>query len=568
MLLNSCSVETEEAITYKGEAEIEINLDFASNKQAGRNMSPTQEQRVHEAHVLVFDAALDTLMGVSESIWIVEEANSKKRFMVEVPKGVLDLITLANSKAVIKAANLQEGMTKSEVASALTFQQTNRWNVNSSNPDYIPFWGEKRDCIVQGNTSIDGITMLRSLARVDVAVVGEALTEFKLETVSLYHWQQKMCLLPEHYDEANKMVTKATDSGSGLTTTNVLQYFNNDLTTPDEAIEAMIYVNETPNPGVSSFPELPCVVVGGRLDGQIRYFRIDFKRSEIDTQNYYDLLRNHLYLIKITDVITNGSGTEEEAYNSIPVGIEWQLQVWEEGNMENVIIEGNQWLKVEPGYFIFPHNEHLDPQQNVTQYPSAYTSYTFEVETNVSTGWKVKDDAITYTLVGDEWLELSVSSGTNNTTTTVEMFVKRNPTGGDRTASFIIAAGDIEYVVKIRQTSDELASINVTEASGIKLVHKDFYSSAGESQSYIFVVEWFPGDWDCNVEVQQIPTYEPLRFSSGQIQNDLLSGGRKVYQFKLDPFQDSDAGQRLANKFVFTVGEESEELNIYNLFQQ
>lgn len=566
MLFYSCSMETETAIVVdEGETEVKLNLEFTVDGRATRAMTHLQEQKVNEVHVLIFKQNTKKLVDVRKAQWITESSDKKtKTFILPLPKGVFDLMVLANSGGVIQEADLQPDMSKDEVIEKLTLRQAGRWNADSTHPDLIPFWGERTNYeIKEDNSYIDGISMLRALSRIDIAVVGEAKTVFKLETVRLYHWQQEMCLIPASYDAEEEAVTNATVSGSGLMpVTTFMDYSEADITTSGEAIESVIYVNETPNPGISSFPVLPCLVVGGKVNGQRRYYRIDFNLKEQGIDNYYDLLRNHRYRIEITKVITNGSDDESMAYESVPVGLEWQVHIWEEGNMDNIIVQGNQWLRVEPGKFIFPMNEHQESDQNVTTQASGYTNYIFQVETNVLGGWKIKDLRITYSEGDIGWLDFSVGKGESGTISEVELFVYKNNTNRSRYASFIIVAGDIEYKVSVEQTAAELAFISITEAPGNNIQTKEFESSAGQSQTFVFVVEWFPGDWNCTVEIEDISGYNPLNIQS--LNTSEIREGCKVYELSLEPFDSSKIGQTLASEFVFTVGECTGRLKVEN----
>lgn len=570
ILFYACSMETEGGmLVEESEAEVELNLEFAGDGRSTRSMTYMQEQAVSEVHVLIFDEASKDLVDVRTTKWVNGSNNGKtKTFMIFLPRGVFDLMILANSGEAIEAAGLQPGMPKNQVMEELTLSQAGKWNANSTHPDLIPFWGERTHCVIQENySSIDGITMLRALSRIDIEVVGEAKTIFKLETVSLYHWQQEMCLIPAHYDAGNEIVTKATASNSGLIpATAPMQYTEGDLTTADVAIEAVIYVNETPSPGVSSFPVLPCLVVGGKVDGQRRYYRIDFNQIEDGQDKYYDLLRNYRYQFQITGIITNGFDNEKDAYESVPVGLEWQVHIWEEGNMENIMIDGNQWLRVEPGKFLFPKNEHLTPGQNVTTESSGYTSYIFPVETNVAGGWRVKDDQISYTSGQQSWLKLSSMSGDENTISQVEMFVNENTTNSSRHASFVIVAGDIEYKVTVEQTAAELAFISVTGAPGNKLENISFNSNSSQYQYFMFVLEWFPSDWNCTVQIEDIPGYDPLTIFNAvgyDLEIGEISGGRKVYDLGIEGFYNSPIGKTYASKFVFKVGKRTAKLEVF-----
>ena len=110
---------------------------------------------------------------------------------------------------------------------------------------------------------------------------------------------------------------------------------------------------DAPGRGYGKLLETPYIVVGltgadkSRPDKET-FFRIDYLKrtgTEADaTYEYLPLLRNHRYLVNITEVGGPGFDTEEDARKGPAANIMYNVVVWNESTMSNVQYDGQYML--------------------------------------------------------------------------------------------------------------------------------------------------------------------------------------------------------------------------------
>ena len=106
----------------------------------------------------------------------------------------------------------------------------------------------------------------------------------------------------------------------------------------------------------------PYIVVGltgadkSRPDKET-FFRIDYLKrtgAEADaTYEYLPLLRNHRYLVNIKAVGGPGFDTEEDARKGPAANIMYNVVVWNESTMSDVLYDGQYMLGVSADHFTF-----------------------------------------------------------------------------------------------------------------------------------------------------------------------------------------------------------------------
>ncbi len=117
-----------------------------------------------------------------------------------------------------------------------------------------------------------------------------------------------------------------------------------------------------PEEDTENFLRRPYIVVGltgvdkSRPDKET-FFRIDYLKrtgTEADaTYEYLPLLRNHRYLVNITEVGGPGFDTEEDARKGPAANIMYNVVVWNESTMSNVQYDGQYMLGVSDDHFTF-----------------------------------------------------------------------------------------------------------------------------------------------------------------------------------------------------------------------
>ncbi|MCD8102999.1 MAG: BACON domain-containing protein [Alistipes sp.] len=530
--------------------EAGADSDSDGKGQPGTRAMPADEARIDEVYVLLFHPG-GTLEGAYPGSAPQNHPSipGRRTFTVTLPEGNFDVMVMANSLSHITVAGLTAGMTREQVSAAPTRQQTGKWNVAGS--DLFPFWGELKNVVLQKSGTLGVIPLNRAVAKIDIVSPDAVKNDFTLQTVSVYHWQEYMALIPDDGNLTGNEVTNATRTGTTLDlypASGKITYSGSDISAG--GISSKIYLNETPNPGSGDFPVIPCIVIGGQLTGEtgLRYYRIDLSTVEADgTRKYRDLLRNHHYSLTLRDLLTNGSDTEEEAYESTAIEIETDIQVWEEGQLKNIIIDGEYWLRVDPAEFELAREAH-DATPGTRAERFSLNDYFFEIESN--TEWKINRSGIVYDPADQNgWFNLNNRgvatdwSGTANTLADMEIVVTENTTGQERKATFTVEAGTIRFPVTVTQSPDPMTRIMFYHMDGTEWdrTGENFISLAGQSTEFEFIVEWYPEEWPCQVTVVPDPSYGALEYEPGyELKTETLYGGRKHYHLKFKNYSDSD----------------------------
>jgi len=499
---------------YPGTGDIKITLTLqlpGTRTGADTRAMPADETTISQIQVLLFKPSGGPLVGSYPGTGITTDPGepSKRNFSVDVIEGTFDLMVLANSKDIIDAANLAKDMSRQEAASRLQLSQSSKIAHNANT--LIPFWGELNGAVITENATLDNISMLRALVKIDVLLNETAKDKFELQTVTLYHWQEKMALLPEHYDSADKKVTAPTNTGSGLIPVSTkATYTATDGEIINDTIRSKIYLNETPNPAEDDFPVMPCLVIGGQYNGETRYYRIDFFRlDENDQRTYHDLLRNYWYELTVTDILGNGYPNEEDAYEAKDDQIEASTNAMDDGDMSDIIVDGQYYLKVNKASFTLDREK-----RDEDSFGNDLT-----VETNHRNGWEITrvtdpDDNEAEIDMDNGWLRILPADrkGEGNpeetpSSKTIKLLLDENTGTEPRHAKIHLQVGRLlDFIVKVTQTTETVLELSVEYLDGNPVSELFFYEYDGWEDTHEpkeIRVRWSPygTGYDCNVEV-------------------------------------------------------------------
>jgi hypothetical protein len=327
------------------------------------------------------------------------------------------------------------------------------------------------------------------LAETDLSTGIDARDNFKLTGSYLYNTKTTGPVVPNTtaawFDYANGKALKATLPVAPGNHRGPLAYTT--MTTPDIALGNTIYTPEAK--GVASSndaPDATCLVVGGlyQQDTQPSYYRLDFLDK---SNNYRDILRNHLYKVHIIKVHARGYATEDEAFRAKPVNMTAEVLDWNQGDMGDVIFDGQYMLSVNQGEFEFSSDARTAADKDnqlliFTDYPK---------------GWNI-DPLITDAPGGTNavaWLSVNVNAGTNpgGAKDRVALLTGENTSGSDRIAYLTIQAGRLNYRVKVTQTTQSKTAIEIIDKNGNPVSELLFFSDPGirpDEQS--FTVRWTP----------------------------------------------------------------------------
>ncbi|MCC8174293.1 MAG: hypothetical protein LIO65_07980, partial [Odoribacter sp.] len=193
--------------------------------------------------------------------------------------------------------------------------------------DFPMFGGESLQKLETGTTNtLNGIKMLRSIARVDVKTSLNT-GEFELLEIKAYRINDKIQIIPDNIDENQGTVinpsvpsTSQANINSSLMNVNGEQYSS-----------AQLYISEAENYADANeqTKKATCIVVGGKYKGssEITYYRMDFGTN---INSIGKILRNYRYVFNITDVYEEGWSNPDDAANNRTSYIEADILEWNE----------------------------------------------------------------------------------------------------------------------------------------------------------------------------------------------------------------------------------------------
>ena len=325
-------------------------------------------------------------------------------------------VMLAN---VTRSANTDAdglaGKTREEVMQLFTFSMPDKgiWKDGE-----LPMWGASDPVRVDHSAGavpkLGTVYLVRAVARVDVGLnlsnISEGASTFDekaggiegitLTKVFFYNTNTTGRVSPFengiYWDEANRKakqpsipdpapaVTGKIDRTSSIVDEKILLrevYVPEAVNVPTAATQGAN--GETlPENNTENYLKRPYIVVGltgadkSRPDKET-FFRIDYLKrtgAEADaTYEYLPLLRNHRYLVNIKAVGGPGFDTEEDARKGPAANIMYNVVVWNESTMSDVLYDGQYMLGVSADHFTFYREGGSLTAKVQTSWPEGFT---------------------------------------------------------------------------------------------------------------------------------------------------------------------------------------------------
>ena len=325
-------------------------------------------------------------------------------------------VMLAN---VTRSANTDAdglaGKTREEVMQLFTFSMPDKgiWKDGE-----LPMWGASDPVRVDHSAGavpkLGTVYLVRAVARVDVGLnlsnISEGASTFDekaggiegitLTKVFFYNTNTTGRVSPFengiYWDEANRKakqpsipdpapaVTGKIDRTSSIVDEKILLrevYVPEAVNVPTAATQGGN--GETlPENNTENYLKRPYIVVGltgadkSRPDKET-FFRIDYLKrtgAEADaTYEYLPLLRNHRYLVNIKAVGGPGFDTEEDARKGPAANIMYNVVVWNESTMSDVLYDGQYMLGVSADHFTFYREGGSLTAKVQTSWPEGFT---------------------------------------------------------------------------------------------------------------------------------------------------------------------------------------------------
>lgn len=365
---------------------------------------------------------------------------SEKTFNLELRReeyGVR-LVVLANSRSSLNTIQnlLVEGTPKQTILDALTFNG-NAWKnvTETSFVNAFPMMGQTTELVYTTSkitTTIQKVSLLRAVAKVDVGVdiYGDPAIgfgkRFEIKNVYVYRANDKGRVSP-HKDNLSSPQATKTNIPEDASALPVITYpYEKDVT--ENAMVRKIYLAESNACAEGQEDKATCLIIQAKYDGgPTTYYRIDFMNHD---NEYLPLLRNHRYLINITQIRGDGYSTADEAASSKSSALIYDLTVTDEG-INDIEYNGQHMIGVNKGVF---YVDWVTSTQSLT------------VFTNYSSGWTITDS--------DPWIEIANEnqSGVGNEKKTFPFTVNNNTNGITRTGKIILSAGTLKKEVQIVQS--------------------------------------------------------------------------------------------------------------------
>ena len=307
------------------------------------------------------------------------------------------------------------GKTREEVMELFTFSMPEKGEWKDGE---LPMWGVSDPVRVDHSSGavpkLGIIYLVRAVARVDVGLnlssTSEGASTFDekaggiegitLTKVFFYNTNAEGRVSPfeneTYWDKANRKakqpsipdpapaVTGKIDRTSSIVDEKILLrevYVPEAVNVPTAATQGGN--GETlPENNTENYLKRPYIVVGltgadkSRPDKET-FFRIDYLKrtgAEADaTYEYLPLLRNHRYLVNITEVGGPGFDTEEDARKGPAANIMYNVVVWSESTMSNVQYDGQYMLGVSDDHFTFYREGGSLMAKVQTSWPEGFT---------------------------------------------------------------------------------------------------------------------------------------------------------------------------------------------------
>jgi hypothetical protein len=456
-LAASCVAKVDEGTPVAGDGEHIVTLSFTvPGPPASRAMN---EDAVETIDVLLFD------QGTGKIVYrAIGSTPVLGQFTVKLPDGTYDAVVLANARAMIPAAyppattgTSFTNDTREDVLAAIKQKLSNPANKWTADFDRVPMWGYKNNFIVTSGNSAN-VTLTRMIAKIDVVVDTENVTDFWLESIRLYNYSSEGTIAPaakssapnqDGYDNTQwngaKAIAPHLPTGSKVAAGVHVDYLI-DAAPSDEvtATPAPVYTFEAAagvaHP-VTGWQENTCLVIGGYYKDKTTptYYRVEFaKKEDNDTYTYLPFLRNHHYTVTIAGVSAHGWSTPDDAYDHEPSNIVVQITEWNDGGLDDITFDPQHYIAVDKSELVF--------------YMEGYAK-SMSVKTDFPAGWKLSDRPSWLTTDPDP------AGGAPDVTTNLTLTADGIGAGEEREGFFYIVAGNLRKKIIVRQLAGSELSL-------------------------------------------------------------------------------------------------------------
>lgn len=520
-ILYCCTDERESYNTLSGGKEKTVSFSLkvpGSGTPKTYALIADDENKVESVAVLLFDGSGNyTYQPIYSNSITTDSGDSRlKTFTVKVPEGTYGMVILANANQSLATAlsSITTGDSKAAVLSKLLLSNSGKWNATPGSSGYvsIPMWGEITNIVINSDmpTGVP-VTLSRMISKIDVSLTTSAAkNNFNLTSVRLYNYNNQGRVAPDaaNWNSTTGIATApSVPAGAvklGNPTTNpvtpALLYDGIAITKDPEApargisCTGEIYTFESNTGSSADHLNNTCLVIGGHFMGETAetYYRIDLANTTDGVTTYLPLLRNHHYKVNIADVKNSGLATYDEAFKSRPVNIEASVINWNDGDISDIVFDGQYMLGVSKTEFTFTREERT----------ISSTDNILSVTTDYPTGWTVEkivdasgSDINLETNPSSGWLKLSPATGASGSTISTQFVMLENSTGSTRNAFIHLRAGRLTYVLNVTQTAEAAWVLMLRDGATntTEITELNFVADAGVTpQAQSVKLSWIP----------------------------------------------------------------------------
>lgn len=433
LILFACQDTLGEVENRNDNVEVKFQLDIilADKKKKQRSISELQEDEIVVLDVFVFDNSGNFVCSMEGYDWVYDSQNNRGSFKTLLPPGEnYTILIIANAHQEVQAANTTN---IDMFTSSLIFNNPSEWRANINNDGVfkqIPMYGKISEQRVSTsettipNSGSSSIILIRMLARIDVAL-NTSINNFNLTEAYLFQ-RNNQGFVPYNDNKWDGSIVLSPNIPSSVITTKLpSSLIPSGYTISSNRLERAIYTFEAGK--TTDRYKATALIVGGKYNSSetTTYYRIDFPSSDSHTGFLSsNILRNHRYIVEISNVSGKGNITPEKAYDEIGVNIEADVSVWDMANVA-VDIDSQYNLYVEKTKVDFLTTEAM--------------SESFYIYSNHPLGASITDNT------QPSWLQAVINKRM------LIVSVSENITGLPRNGSFTIRAGNLSYTIKVSQ---------------------------------------------------------------------------------------------------------------------
>lgn len=438
-------------------ARLTLNITLPNNELNRSGVKAVDDKSIENVYILGFrvddqDETIEYFEFLTSVNTGIENIGNNKRkisFTANQASYKQRFVVIANSAGSVSSLN-PGGQLKEDVLNALLYKNPeNEWSST------LPMWGESDPRIINNQETALAVTLTRVVAGIDVIIEESLRSSFTLKEVYLYNAKTRGRIVPDNinWDSSAKKALKPSIPVDNDPENNPLTKVTPNLyeiTNPASgSLLGAIYTFEAEALTEENRLQSTSLVIGGEYNGKMCYYRLDLSGKDENNNVFIrDILRNHKYIIRITDILGEGRPNPEEAFKAVPVELSAIVKDWDMAEV-GVVMDEQYFLKVSDGLFKLTGDYTVVDLYAETDHPAGLVCHS-------NFPW------ISWTGGADGDLDRALT-----------LTVAANNTGYPREGTLDIVAGNLNYVVHISQTTE----------SWITVTQQPFYLMNGESHS-------------------------------------------------------------------------------------